>query len=98
MAINRFNMDFCNIARFDCKCGRRYINTSKCNQCTYSNEKQTNADRIRSMSDEELAEFLNKFEFCNGYAKGYCNATNCKECAGNNDDTLEWLKSEEISK
>ena len=62
--------------------------------CIDKYQRKTNADSIRSMSDEELAEFLNKFEFCNGYAKGYCNATNCKECAGNNDDTLEWLQSE----
>ena len=29
-------------------------------------EPMTNADRIRAMSDEELAEFLSK-TFCNGY-------------------------------
>ena len=35
--------------------------------------KKTNADRIRSMSDEELAEFLT-----------YINPTNCKDCAFSN--------------
>lgn len=50
-----FKIDFCKIVKFDCKCGRRYINTSNCRQCTDGREKQTNADRIRSMSDEELA-------------------------------------------
>ena len=33
--------------------------------CNYFRE-MTNADRIRAMSDEELAEFLSK-TFCNGY-------------------------------
>ena len=35
-----------------------------------SNPVKTNADRIRSMSDEELAEFLT-----------HINPTNCKDCA-----------------
>ena len=55
-----FKIDFCKIVKFDCKCGRRYINTSNCRQCTDGYEKQTNADRIRSMTDDELAEFLIK--------------------------------------
>ena len=42
----------------------------------------TNADRIRAMTDEELAEML-----CNGTCK-YCHSYN-KDC-----DTLEWLKKE----
>ena len=57
----------------------------------------TQADRIRSMSDEELAEFLKKFDLC----------TNCKygedvRCTFENPCThgfatamaYEWLKSE----
>lgn len=40
-------------------------------QKTYTEDKpKTNADRIRSMSDEELAEFLTNI-----------NPTNCKDCA-----------------
>ena len=40
-------------------------------QKTYTEDKpKTNADRIRSMSDEELAEFLTNI-----------NSTNCKDCA-----------------
>ena len=38
--------------------------------CEYRRKKQTNADRIRAMSDEELAEFLTRI-----------NPTNCKDCA-----------------
>lgn len=44
--------------------------------------KKTNADRIRSMSDEELAEML-----CSGTCK-YCHSYN-KDC-----DILDWLKKE----
>ena len=38
--------------------------------CEYRRKKRTNADRIRAMSDEELAEFLT-----------HINPTNCQECA-----------------
>ena len=53
---------------------------------------QTNADRIRSMSDEELAEFLT-----------HINPTNCQDCAfshgwrcqPNRDDYSDFEKCEE---
>ena len=38
--------------------------------CEYRRKKQTNADRIRAMSDDELAEFLT-----------HINPTNCQDCA-----------------
>lgn len=38
--------------------------------CDFAVEQPTNADRIRSMSDEELAEFLT-----------HINPTNCQDCA-----------------
>lgn len=50
----------------------------------------TNADRIRSMTDEELAEFLTFNGFCN--ASPLCPHRNddiqCEQCV------IEWLKSE----
>ena len=44
----------------------------ECNHmdCPYRTEPMTNADRIRVMSDEELAEFLT-----------HINPTNCQDCA-----------------
>lgn len=44
----------------------------ECNNkdCPYRIEPITNADRIRAMSDKELAEFLT-----------YINPTNCQDCA-----------------
>lgn len=43
--------------------GRAYCDSTP---CSLKNElpKQTNADRIRAFSDEELAEFLEEFEAC----------------------------------
>lgn len=45
---------------------------NECNHkdCPYRTEPITNADRIRAMSDEELAEFLT-----------HINPTNCQDCA-----------------
>ena len=45
--------------------------------CTY--ERMTNADKIRAMSDEELAEFLANFAWDNEPTK---------------EETYEWLQSE----
>lgn len=46
---------------------------------------QTNADRIRSMTDEELAEWIYTDGCCQ---EGKCSNVGCKEC------WLEWLKQE----
>ena len=66
----------------------------ECNikDCLYRTEPITNADRIRAMSDEELAEFLT-----------YLNPTNCQDCAFSNgwrcqpdrDDYSDFEKCEE---
>lgn len=52
-------------------------------------KKQTNADRIRSMTDEELAEFLCKISKCNSY---YCPAYDY--CINQRKSMYEWLKSD----
>ena len=60
--------------------------------CPYRTEPMTNAQKIRSMSDEELAEFLT-----------YINPTNCQDCAFSNgwrcqpdrDDYSDFEKCEE---
>lgn len=49
----------------------------------------TNADHIRSMSDEELAEFLNSYKFC------YICEEGCEDCHYNGEcerRLAEWLK------
>ena len=49
---------------------------------------ETNADRIRAMSDEELAEFLNGHNFCAHNFDCEKGKRPCKEC------NLDWLKQE----
>lgn len=57
----------------------------------------TNADRIRSMTDEELAEFLDDIAYC---CKGRENETYCSNCRFyflgecNCVSIGEWLKAE----
>lgn len=60
--------------------------------CCYEHEeKPTNADRIRAMSDEELAEFLcDRTENCN---LGYCPGADLCNCVdGKANGYLKWLK------
>ena len=54
---------------------------------------QTNADRIRSMIDEELAEFM-----CHNVSNGTVNCTFCAAsefCRMGHNGWLDWLKQEE---
>ena len=80
------------MAEIKCPCGLRNhmeeddCKKTNCNACCPLTEPQTNADRIRAMSDEELAEFL-RWDVCikikgdNRMCNGWCD-----ECV------LEWLK------
>ena len=63
--------------------------------CCRCDSRQTNADRIRNMSDEELADFLSNLtsqcesntscnQHCYGCYEEYCNSEKC----------LKWLQSE----
>ena len=56
------------------------------------NKVLTNADRIRSMSDEELAEFLCSFRSCDAdeYICEGCKAE--KYCRAGHTGTIEWLQ------
>lgn len=76
-----------------------YKNNECSNDCRTAN--RTNADRIRNMSDEELAEFMQKME-CScfvdfiGYSDKGCgrNEISCKDCRAKAPTILEWLQSE----
>lgn len=75
---------------------RTPIHTGKCSKACiekYNKDNgikpQTNADRIRAMSDEGLAEFLYSCEFCDICEEG------CDSCTYNGDckrRLAEWLK------
>lgn len=58
---------------------------------TTEQKKQTNADRIHAMSDEELAKFIDKLSPCS-----CCrfDKNECKKSVHCCDGIAEWLKSE----
>lgn len=67
--------------KLSCNC--QHNSNSRDNEpCCRCDSRQTNADRIRNMSDEELAEFLVKYDI----------SLEDKETEPNN--WLEWLQSE----
>ena len=61
----------------------------ECNHkdCPYRTEPITNADRVRSMSDEELAKFLDMCE-----SMGYEDSSIATDSGGHCMDMLEWLR------
>lgn len=81
-------------------CNCQHNSNSRDNEpCCRCDSKQTNADRIRNMSDEELAEFIQKMantclvDFM-GYADKDCDKISCKDCEAKAPTILEWLQSE----
>ena len=76
-------------------CNCQHNNNSRDNEpCCRCDSRQTNADRIRNMSDEELAELLfNKSRCDNCFAN--CNdKDNCPSLGSCYSRHLEWLQSE----
>lgn len=64
--------------------------------CTYNTyEVKTNGDRIRAMSDEELAEFLDKWEAKDiDYSLTFCNMCKGEMYDCRKDCLMQWLKKE----
>ena len=85
-----------------CKYKRRVWQNGWCNVacqfCTHTQEstcehnKQTNADRIRAMSDEELAEFIRDVSYECQDASWGCHCQTCSYPWCSSDQTVEWLK------
>lgn len=83
-------------------CNCQHNSNSRDNEpCCRCDSKQTNANRIRNMSDEELAEFIQKMKnTCTvdfmGYADKDCekDKISCKDCEAKAPTILEWLQSE----
>lgn len=75
-----YDEDCCNSGspQYMCKCKQDVCNSAVL---------MTNADRIRAMSDEELAKFLNK---CEGL--GYADSGIAKDKNGCNINMLDWLQ------
>lgn len=57
-------------------------------------KKQTNADHIRSFSDEELAEFIRELNECCLAGAGMVDCSNNTDCIDCKGVVLEWLQSE----
>ena len=55
-------------------------------------KQMTNGDRIRAMSDEQLADFLGQYKFCDMCVEGCDACTYYGECENR---LLEWLKQPE---
>jgi len=84
-----------------CKYNEKSETEYPCNQCVHNAtdkfKPMTRADKIRSMSDEELAEFLEKFEVCS-----HCDYMDKERCTLDNPCVhslavamaLKWLQSE----
>ena len=69
--------------------GKSYCDVTPC-QLTGELPKQSNAQRIRNMDDEELAEFLIDFNECNYCsAEGECTFETCEKIG--RKCVLEWL-------
>lgn len=84
----------------NCSC-QHNSNSRDSGPCCGCDSKHTNADRIRNMSDEELAEFIHKMEVtCFADIIGYANKDcgqgkiSCRECRAKAPTILEWLQSE----
>ena len=79
-------------------CNNKKCSIGECDQsetCAAYVPVITNADRIRSMTDEELCKFLGECKFCDICEEGCDNCTYNGDC---NKRLLEWLqKPAEIS-
>ena len=92
-AINILSDMLSNADNHTCNC--QHNSNSRDNEpCCRCDSRQTNADRIRNMSDEELAELLfNKSRCDNCFAN--CNdKANCPSLGSCYSRHLEWLQSE----
>ena len=78
-------------------CSRTGTPTSEAWRCDlFEPTTPTNADRIRSMTDEELGKFLGEIAYhCSNEICDYnCPLAHTGGCANDNpQETLEWLKS-----
>ena len=82
--------------RESCEIGAEYAKDSECAQFAESvlNQPAANADRIRAMSDEEMAEFIGRIEIGDFgpqvYGKTFCDM--CKGQYECDDCRLWWLQ------
>ena len=77
-----------------CPCGKS-LNSAACLTIAKKGKpKQTNADRIRSFSDEELADFIRELNECCLAGAGMVDCSNNTDCIDCKGVVFEWLQSE----
>ena len=86
LACSYNTLDGCKVKAYGGVC--QLTNTSQ----PITEYKMTNADRIRSMTDEELAEFLCSFRSCDAdeYICEGCKAA--QYCCAGHTGTIDWLQ------
>jgi len=82
------------ITKYCTKCGSKWLvsnpNASECPKCDGALRGETNGDKIRSMTDEELAKWL-----CNNMDCPICPGDSfCEVCGGLSNGLVKWLKQE----
>lgn len=77
----------------NCNC-QHNSNSRENEPCCRCDSKQTNADRIRNMSDEELTEFITGLSKHCLAGIGKCDCSAYKTCDNCNVEVKNWLQSE----
>lgn len=80
--------------KISCNC--HHNSNSRDNEsCCKCDSKQTNADRIRNMSDDELACVIEKIKMCGGLIRTETTSAECNGCKdGYCCNVMQWLQSE----
>lgn len=73
--------------RYKESCGHEFCPEDECPE--YDAAVETNADYIRAMSDEELADFINNHNICGLRTNEECNISYCGVCG---QCVLDWLQ------
>ena len=81
-----------------CKYEKCSMESKECMGCKQNAvdkyKRMTQADRIRSMSDEELAEFIRELNECCLAGEGMVDCSNNTDCIDCKGVVLEWLQQE----
>ena len=77
-------------------CNCQHNNNPRDNEpCCRCDSRHTNADRIRNMSDEDLACVIEKIKMCGGLIRTETTSAECNGCKdGYCCNVIQWLQSE----
>ena len=79
----------------NCICNCKHNNNSRDNEpCCGCDSRQTNADRIRNISDEELVELITGLSKHCLAGIGGCDCSTHQTCTNCNVEVRKWLQSE----